>query len=350
MVVSIHAPARGATGSMSGKWSPAKFQSTRPHGARPGRPAPALRFAPVSIHAPARGATAWCCPQGHACVRFNPRARTGRDVHFDLQSSETDAFQSTRPHGARPPPWPHPWPRPCFNPHARTGRDLRERADGNDLAEFQSTRPHGARQEQEKIDTFLAKFQSTRPHGARPIWNPSQAWLSCFNPRARTGRDARPGSACSPCRLVSIHAPARGATSKGRLLLCWVDVSIHAPARGATSWLRKGWLTVSVSIHAPARGATMLWDVVCKRVKFQSTRPHGARRNAKASGKPYDLFQSTRPHGARPLACKLRGDGSAVSIHAPARGATPTWRPSQHDLSGFNPRARTGRDAKEGGA
>jgi len=36
--------------------------------------------------------------------------------------------------------------------------------------------------------------------------------VSCFNPRAREGRDAasRPGG--QPCNLVSIHAPVKGAT------------------------------------------------------------------------------------------------------------------------------------------
>ena len=57
--------------------------------------------------------------------------------------------------------------------------------------------------------------------------------------------------------MVSIPAPARGAT-----LLSFVGwpaerVSIHAPARGATG---EGWIVVDqdgVSIHAPARGATI---------------------------------------------------------------------------------------------
>jgi len=35
----------------------------------------------------------------------------------------------------------------------------------------------------------------------------------------------------------------------------WV-VSIHAPARGATALLSAGLLDTVVSIHAPARGAT----------------------------------------------------------------------------------------------
>ena len=56
--------------------------------------------------------------------------------------------------------------------------------------------------------------------------------------------------------MVSIHAPARGATqyrgggAEGNL------VSIHAPARGATREAGFSDRDVSVSIHAPARGAT----------------------------------------------------------------------------------------------
>ena len=33
-------------------------------------------------------------------------------------------------------------------------------------------------------------------------------------------------------------------------------VSIHAPARGATAYVKKTGKTAAVSIHAPARGAT----------------------------------------------------------------------------------------------
>ena len=55
-------------------------------------------------------------------------------------------------------------------------------------------------------------------------------------------------------------------------------VSIHAPARGATTPRRclhsKGY----VSIHAPARGATTTITNNVTNITFQSTRPHGARR------------------------------------------------------------------------
>ena len=101
------------------------------------------------------------------------------------------AFQSTRPHGARP---------------AR-------RMQFGLQTQFQSTRPHGARLQPiarppipgcvsihapargaTGCNLFgvilLVLFQSTRPHGARPMqWAAHRGEPPGFNPRARTGRD-----------------------------------------------------------------------------------------------------------------------------------------------------------------
>ena len=126
-----------------------------------------------------------------------------------------------------------------------------------------------------------------------------------FNPRTREGCDkgqslqglfqSKPFQSthprgvrrCRPSELyglkwISIHAPARGATSltdilytsflefqsthpRGVRLVCGkYDVfpfliSIHAPARGAT-WegISEAWSATWISIHAPARGATYI--------------------------------------------------------------------------------------------
>ena len=123
-----------------------------------------------------------------------------------------------------------------------------------------------------------SEFQSTRPRGARPHQAAhSTAW-----------------------RVVSIHAPARGATVAGATAEDLLKVSIHAPARGAT---------ISPDTPQPA-------------AKFQSTRPRGARR-----------FR----HDAHCLR-------ERVSIHAPARGATLCGCVASAFKIGFNPRAREGRD------
>ena len=80
--------------------------------------------------------------------------------------------------------------------------------------------------------------------------------LGSFNPRAREGRDDYSGSCKSVGGMVSIHAPARGATAPNIHTRILSKVSIHAPARGATQPIDWTPLMGGVSIHAPARGAT----------------------------------------------------------------------------------------------
>ena len=58
--------------------------------------------------------------------------------------------------------------------------------------------------------------------------------------------------------MVSIHAPAWGATSNNIDFDFCKYVSIHAPAWGATEPGLKPAATTRVSIHAPAWGATRL--------------------------------------------------------------------------------------------
>ena len=56
-------------------------------------------------------------------------------------------------------------------------------------------------------------FQSTRPRGARRARSaPRKSATPSFNPRAREGRDADLIFCHIVSIIVSIHAPARGAT------------------------------------------------------------------------------------------------------------------------------------------
>ena len=59
---------------------------------------------------------------------------------------------------------------------------------------------------------------------------------------------------------------------------------------------------------------------------------------------PGKTFQSTRPQGARRFYPLSGASSVSVSIHAPAGGATSTASPCLKPPSGFNPRARRGRD------
>ena len=58
------------------------------------------------------------------------------------------------------------------------------------------------------------------------------------------------------CRCISIHAPPRGATKENLLTMALEIISIHAPPRGATVRAASRGRGLCISIHAPPRGAT----------------------------------------------------------------------------------------------
>ena len=60
-------------------------------------------------------------------------------------------------------------------------------------------------------------------------------------------------------------------------------------------------------------------------------------------------FQFTRPHGARPDVSSIHPRSSSVSIHAPTRGATSARHPAPQ-MRRFNSRAHTGRDQRPASA
>ncbi|PPK52388.1 hypothetical protein BY454_105128 [Marinobacter persicus] len=212
-------------------------------------------------------------------------------------------FQSTRPRGAR-----HGRARAtrihgCFNPRAREGRDPLGSSISSVFSRFQSTRPRGARPAANTTPMQATRFQSTRPRGARPQ-------LQCGGHGIGQFQSTRP----------------RGARLGGAL---------------------QRFFNGRVSIHAPARGATSTDSRAPRAVKGFNPRAREGRDGGivrRAIGPR--LFQSTRPRGARRLRCAGGRSAGIVSIHAPARGATyrsmlsPWWNHC------FNPRAREGRDPR----
>ena len=213
---------------------------------------PELR-ARISIHAPAWGATRgtglYACPQN-----FNPRSRMGSDT----------------------PRWSLALFAGYFNPRSRMGSDyLGIQSSGTEK-----------------------KFQSTLPHGERHLVKRRHVAVAYFNPRSRMGSDP-----------IGINIVISG------------DV---------------------ISIHAPAWGATQGNAARMVAYQFQSTLPHGERpdsrhsqdmscyfnprsRMGSDSRRWMDLrcagFQSTLPHGER---------------HPSPIRSTSTWY--------FNPRSRMGSD------
>ena len=164
--VSIHAPAWGATSAIPRRFADCyRFQSTRPHGARPNCRRSSSEMVLVSIHAPAWGATSQSMDfvARHVVSIHAPAWGATLAIAEDTAGGP---FQSTRPHGARHAP-----------DYIKT------------ILEFQSTRPHGARLGFLYHRRQRMMFQSTRPHGARLGDGEHRSDLSSFNPRARMGRD-----------------------------------------------------------------------------------------------------------------------------------------------------------------
>ena len=230
---------------------------------------------------PARDATRHILIGPHPCCSFNPRARGGRDAtapprsvmhsHVSIHAPAGGATQKTistrdenssvsihapaggatdkgqlvarhrvvsihAPAGGATPSAGKKKP-PCarFNPRARGGRDKGTVWAIKRILSFNPRARGGRDKAPSRIWTHQLLFQSTRPRGARLLRRP----------------------ALLAVELVSIHAPAGGATIGEMRAAGIPDVSIHAPAGGATlGYEHLAILAFRVSIHAPAGGAT----------------------------------------------------------------------------------------------
>ncbi len=192
-MVSIHAPARGATCRVEHRHRPDQFVSIHApaRGATLRERAAVQSTIPVSIHAPARGATSQL-------------------IAARRRSYE---FQSTPPRGGRRlSQWPGPGHGHSFNPRPRAGGDTARRVLYiGPWYQFQSTPPRGGRLIIGSGNNIQSWFQSTPPRGGRHAQLRGSATSGCrFNPRPRAGGDHGSSHRCSS--MVSIHAPARGAT------------------------------------------------------------------------------------------------------------------------------------------
>ncbi len=188
------------------------FQSTRPRGARP------------------RGVT------DHDLLNaFQSTRPRGARPNLGYAYDETSKFQSTRPRGARPGNCTAIPSLVAVSIHAPAWGATRNTHDVQKYPVFQSTRPRGARHQEES----KCRRQTKR-----------------FNPRARVGRDNT--NACASTIGTSFQSTRpRGARRKYFSNYCSSSlVSIHAPAWGATERLIPDCQLSDVSIHAPAWGAT----------------------------------------------------------------------------------------------
>jgi|GEM_PF-214996 len=259
-IISIHAPAKGATrpATRSRRMS-SGFQSTHPRRVRRERMDRGACRRPISIHAPAKGATVLDDNAPFQCA-LGFQSTHPRRVRLGSNRAGLGAagFQSTHPRRVRPrrarepvqrvrfqsthprrvrrlSPAGDSAPVTYFNPRTREGCDPRSSSPATGTGRFQSTHPRRVRRTILDAPIPLGEFQSTHPRRVRPgrrracrmgplisIHAPAKGatWmvfvsstiLQNFNPRTREGCDLNPLRAKSSKGNISIHAPAKGAT------------------------------------------------------------------------------------------------------------------------------------------
>ena len=104
------------------------------------------------------------------------------------------------------------------------------------------------------------------------------------------------------------------------------SISIHAPARGATTFSEDQTGPIPFQSTLPRGERPDILPMTTERCRFQSTLPRGERRFYKAFGLAAARFQSTLPRGERP--------GDRIELV------------TERD---FNPRSREGSDERPAG-
>ena len=251
------------------------FQSAPPHG---GRQFISSSEPPseVSIRAPARGAT--CTLRLNHCSCFVSIRAPARGATGDSMTNlRTLTFQSAPPHGGRLHGAKEALHRSCFNPRPRTGGDPLMILGSRLTDEFQSAPPHGGRHQARLRQATTARFNPRPRTGGDYQFTARRRLRLSFNPRPRTGGDTRDQRDPTP-QLVSIRAPARGATTAGRTTRRPGAFQSAPPHGGRLEVEPQRARAGEVSIRAPARGATPDAEPAAADDKFQSAPPHGGRR------------------------------------------------------------------------
>ena len=144
-----------------------------------------------------------------------------------------------------------------FNPRSHEGSDTSGLRSTCWTVAFQSTLPRGERRVWCLPLLLPAQYFNPRSHeGSDEMPTTRSSWHTYFNPRSHEGSDVGDERLAGVLRVISIHAPTRGATVAGLHRDTHAHISIHAPTRGATEDKTSLIAAINISIHAPTRGAT----------------------------------------------------------------------------------------------
>ncbi len=189
-----------------------------------------------------------------------------------------------------------------FNPRPRAGGKEEESGRWWEIMKFQSTPPRGGQVAMFAWFVLHLLFQSTPPRGGQGPAQGHRRHSASFNPRPRAGGKL----------VITVCRP-------------YSDVSIHAPARGARPSTTPSHTPPSFQSTPPRGGQAMTAEIVRNTMQFQSTPPRGGQDGRVRMGSGGGSF-NPRPRAggkAKPLSKQLMR--RLVSIHAPARGASPSF-------------------------
>jgi len=156
-----------------------------------------------------------------------------------------------------------------------------------------------------------------------------------FDPRSRAGSDDTATRSLTWHRTVSIHAPARGATralrSSGSTASCFDPRSRAGSDRRSPAWCMRSWC---FDPRSRAGSDTMHPSACARHSCFDPRSRAGSDQTVEAVGGLAGVSIHAPARGATPGAGGQQQQMS-VSIHAPARGATSTAVQMADRRSGF---------------
>ena len=233
-----------------------------------------------------------------------------------------------------------------FNPRSREGSDAAARIAAFEQGKFQSTLP---RRERQQLLTKIAEVNGISIHA------PAKGATSGRNRRRHRGpkfqstlprRERRRASCPSPRRSRYFNPRSREGSDAAGL-------HTAAPVRHFNPRSREGsdvpqdlhlLSALCISIHAPAKGAT--WQAVRSR-RVSHFNPRSREGSDERPAQLWARLRHFNPRsreGSDRIAEPGTYDVASISIHAPAKGATASVAHTHRRRDDFNPRSREGSD------
>ena len=256
------------------------------------------------------------------CRNFNPRSREGSDQSFFQGSGVLLVFQSTLPRGERRRFSSSANSLTDFNPRSREGSDRFQRLYSFSDNNFNPRSREGSDDGVDKVRQIKKKFQSALPRGERP-----QSFF--YVPFAQIFQSALPRGERLPCTAI-LHFPVHfnprsregSDIASDRLKLSSIVFQSALP-RGERLHHFLPSHRPSIFQSALPRGERRQCSVYCGELSnFNPRSREGSDRLGRIKLCFGCKFQSALPRGERPWCPRQCHHAPAISIRAPARGAT----------------------------